>query len=336
MTLRPALARLRSYEAAVVALFAIDLLVNWRLSPYFLDGRNFSILASQYLEVGLMALPMTLLIVAGEIDLSVASMLGAVAAVFGEAVNHGVPLALAILLALALGALLGAFNGVLVTRFGLSSLVVTLGTLALYRGIAEVILSDQTLFGFPSSFAGLDQRYVAGSLLTYPQLGFLLLALAFGLVLARSRAGRVIYFTGSNARAALFAGIRVNRLKLMLFALSGLVSAAAALTLASRFQSVRSDTGLGLELPVITAVLLGGTDIAGGRGSIFGTAMAALLVATIRNGITLANLPDEAGVATVGGLLVVTLLVSASARRTAVYLARRAVLRTRGGGPLID
>jgi rhamnose transport system permease protein len=332
---RSALGRLRSYEAVIVALFAIDVLVNWRLSPYFLDGTNFSILASQYLELGLMALPSTLLIIAGELDLSIASMLGAVAAVFGEAVTHGVPVAVAILLALVLGALLGTFNGLLVTRLGLSSLVVTLGTLALYRGIAEVVLSDQTLFGFPSGFVGLDQRYVAGTLVTYPQLGFVVLAVAFGLVLARSRAGRSIYFTGSNPRAALFAGIRVNRLKLALFALSGLVSAVAALTLASRYQSVRNDTGLGLELPAITAVLLGGTDIAGGRGSIFGTVMAVMLVATIRNGMTLANLPDEAGVATVGGLLVVTLLASASARRTAVYLARRAVLRTRGGEPLI-
>jgi rhamnose transport system permease protein len=326
--LRATLARLRSYEATIVALFAIDLFVNSRLSPYFLDWPNFSLLASQYLEIGLMALPMTLLIVAGEIDLSVASMLGAVAAVFGEAVTHGVPLALAIVLALALGVLLGTFNGVLVTRFGLSSLVVTLGTLALYRGIAEVILSDQTLIGFPPSFAGLDQRHVAGTLLTYPQLGFVALALVFGLVLARSRAGRRIYFTGSNGRAALFAGIRVKRLKLTLFALSGLFSAVAALTLASRLQSVRNDTGVGLELPVITAVLLGGTAIAGGRGSIFGTVMAVALVATIRNGMTLANVPDEAGVATVGGLLVASLLVSASARRTALYLARRAVLRT--------
>jgi rhamnose transport system permease protein len=326
---------LRTYEAAIVLLLAIDVIINWRLSPYFLDAKNFSVLSSQYLEVGLMALPMTLLIVVGEIDLSVASMLGAVAAVFGELVANGVALGLAIPIALAFGALLGTVNGVLVTRFGLSSLVVTLGTLALYRGIAEVVLGDQTLFGFPAGFVGLDTRYIGSTLLTYPQLGFAVLAVGFGLVLARSSIGRMLYFTGSNPRAALFAGIRVARFKLALFALSGLLSAVAALTLASRFQSVRNDTGLGLELPVITAVLLGGTDITGGRGTILGTVAAALLVATIRNGMTLANLPDEAGVATVGGLLVVSLLVSASARRTAVYLARRAVLRPRtGGGPL--
>ena len=317
------------FETAIVALLAIDLVVNWQLSPYFLDARNFSVLSSQYLEIGVMALPMTLLIVVGEIDLSVASMLAAVAAVFGEAVSHGVDLGLSIAIALVLGTLLGTVNGVLVTHFGLSSLVVTLGTLALYRGIAEVILGDQTLFGFPAGFVGLDTRYLGSTVLTYPQFGFVVLALAFALVLGRSRVGRTMYFTGSNPRAALFAGIRVTRLKLTLFALSGLMSALAALTLASRFQSVRNDIGLGLELPVITAVLLGGADIAGGRGTIFGTVAAVLLVATIRNGMTLANLPDEAGVATVGGLLIVTLLVSASARRTAVYLARRAVLRNR-------
>jgi rhamnose transport system permease protein len=328
---RTILARLWTYEAAIVALLAIDIVVNTQLSPYFFDGQNFSILASQYLEVGLMALPTTLLIVSGEIDLSIDSMLGAVAAVFAVMLTHGFPLAVAIPLALGLGALLGAFNGILVTRFGLSSLVVTLGTFALYRGIAEVILSDRTLIGFPTGFVGLDERHVAGTLLTYPQLGFVVLAVAFGVTLARSRVGRRIYFTGSNQRAALFAGIRVKRLKLSLFALSGLVSAVAALTLASRLQSVRNDTGVGLALPAITAVLLGGTDIAGGRGSIFGTVAAVALVATIRNGMTLANLPDEAGVAMVGGLLVLSLLASASARRTAIYFARRAVLRPVGG-----
>jgi rhamnose transport system permease protein len=319
---------LRRYETALVALLAIDVIVNWQLSPYFLDGRNFSILASQYLEVGLLALPMTFLIVVAEIDLSVASMLGAVAVVFAKLLNGGVPLAAAILVALVLGVLLGTVNGVLVTRFGLSSLVVTLGTLALYRGIAEVLISDETLFGFPSSFAGWDLRHVGGSLLTWPQLAFLVVAVAFALVLARSRLGRSSYFSGSNPTAAIYSGIRVDRLKLGLFALSGLVAGVAALTLTSRLQSVRNDTGLGLELPVITAVLLGGTDIAGGRGTIFGTVAAVVLVATIRNGMTLGNLPDEAGVATVGGLLVLSLLLSASARSAATYLARRAVLRT--------
>jgi rhamnose transport system permease protein len=322
--------RLNPHETFVLVLLVIVVVVNTRLSSVFLTEESLSTQASQSLEIGFMALAATLVIIVREIDLSIASMLGLIAVVFAELMGAGVPLSVAIVAALVLGALLGCVNGMIVTRFGLSSLVVTLATLVLYRGIAEVLVTDRTLVELPSGFVGADVRYIGDSWVTWPQVLFVALAVAFALVLARSRLGRVIQFTGSNPVAAEFSGVRVNRLKVGLFAMSGVMSAVAALALTSRLASARGDIGVGLELPVITAVLLGGTALEGGRGTILGTVLAVVLIACIRTGLLLGDVSDQVASTVIGGLLVLSLLLAVHGKSL-----RKLSAKSRGGGRFV-
>lgn len=324
-----------SHEAFAVVLLVVAVVVVAQLSPYFLDAQNFSQIGTDSLEIGLIALAMTPLIVVREIDLSVGSTLGLAAVVFGELASHDVPLLVALVATVATGALAGLLNGLLVTRFGLSSIVVTLGTMALFRGLANAIVGDQTITTLPGSFTASDTRYAIGTLVTIPHVLFALAALAAALVLHRSTVGRRIFFAGSSPDVATHSGVRVDRLKVGLFVASGTLAAIAALFMTSRLQSVRADTGSGLELLALTVVLLGGADIRGGRGTIFGTLVALALVGVVRSGMALGDLPDQARVAVVGGLLLLSICAGVAIealRRGAAE--RRTTRRIRGGAEL--
>ena len=232
-----------------------------------------------------------------------------------------------ILLALLTGALLGAVNGVIVTRLGVSSLIATLGTLTLYRGIDETIVTNKTLVVFPSAFLGWNVKYLGGTYITWPQIMLVVLFLLFTLVLRRGTLGRVAYFVGSNPTAALYSGIRVHRIKLGLFTVSGVMCAIAGLTLTSRLESVRNDTATGMELPVITAVLLGGAKIEGGKGAMSATALAVVLIALVENLLVLKNATDLTSAAVIGGLLILSLVAPATGRRVVAQLVSRSLLR---------
>lgn len=316
-----------THEAFTVFLLVLAIFVGASLSPYFLSWQTVSDGLTENLEVGVMALAMTPLIVLGEIDLSVASILGLVAVVFGQLEAHEAPLILAIGAAVALGTLAGAANGFMVTRFGLSSIVVTLGTLALYRGIAQAIVGDETLLAFPDVFTGSDTRYVIAETVTVPHLMFAAAAIAAALVLHRMTLGRRIFFAGSSAEVARMSGVRADRIRVAAFAASGAAAAFAALLLVSRLQSVRNDTGQGLELLVITVVLLGGAAIQGGRGTIFGTVIALALVAAVRNAMGLSDVPDQAQVAVLGGLLLLAIAAGSALTRLQSNLDSRRALR---------
>ncbi|MDO8210049.1 ABC transporter permease [Conexibacter sp. CPCC 206217] len=324
-----------SHEAFALVLLVIAVAVVSQLSPYFFDAQNFSQIATDSLEIGLIALAMTPLIVMREIDLSVGSTLGLTAVIFGELATHDVPLLAAIVLTVAAGGLAGLLNGVLVTRFGLSSIVVTLGTMALYRGLANAIVGDQTIVDLPGDFTASDTRFAIGTLVTVPHVLFLLFASAAALILHRSTVGRRIFFSGSSPEVAALSGVRVDRLKVGLFVAAGMLAAIAGLFMTSRLQSVRADTGTGLELLVLTVVLLGGADIRGGRGTIFGTLVALALVGAVRSGMALGDLPDQARVAVVGGLLLLSIGagVGIETLRRAVA-GRRTTRRIRAGAEL--
>jgi rhamnose transport system permease protein len=246
--------------------------------------------------------------VMGEIDLSVGSIVGLAAAMLGTMTSHGVPFVLAIVIALATGLVAGLLNAAICIGFGLPSVVVTLGTLALYRGIAELVIGSNNISAFPSWFGGWNIKYAFG-MITYPQIAWFVLIVIAIVVLHRLRFGRHVSFVGSNARAALFAGIRVNRMKIIVFATSGLMSAVASLILVSRLESVDNTAGVGFELVVITAVLLGGTDFKGGRGTIIGTALAVLLIGVVEYGLELLGVSAQVTTAVIGGLLIVSILV---------------------------
>lgn len=297
-------------EAITLLLLVIAFIVSAMLSEYFLDASYLFDSTSQYMEIGLMALAMTLVIISGNIDLSVASALALVGVVVGRLHSEAHwPMPLLLVVGPLLGMLLGCFNGLLITRLGLPSLTVTLGTLALYRGIAQVLLGDRSVGGFPEWFVGIDYRKI-GDLVPMPLVMFLVLAVVFAIVLHKTVFGRYVYAIGTNEQAARFAGINVGRVKMGVFALSGLMSGLGAVMMLSRLSVARYDLSRGDELAVITAVALGGTDIFGGRGTIFGTVAALLLLGILRTGMGVRNISAESQLAATGTLLIVAVVLA--------------------------
>jgi len=297
-----------SWEALLIVLLVLTFILGNALSPYFFTPFNFSLMVESFVEIAIMSLSMTLIIIAGEIDLSVASVLGLASVMMGVTWRAGIPLWLDIVIALLVGALAGLFNGVLVTRLGLPSLVVTLGTLALYRGLAYVILGSEAVSNFPSSYTSFGIGDVPGTLIPWTFVVFVILALLFLLILHRSWIGRQIYAIGNNKDAARFAGIRVAQVKLWLFVISGLLSALAGIIFTARISSARADNALGLELDVVTVVLLGGVNIFGGSGSLVGVILALFVVGGLRNALGLADISGDVQNTVIGTLLVLSVL----------------------------
>lgn len=312
-----------SWEALLVILLLISIVIGSVLSPYFLSGFNFYALTSNIMEIAIIALPMTLIIIAGEIDLSVASVLGLASVVLGLLWERGHPLWLAIAIALLVGLAAGCLNGLLVTKFSLPSLVVTIGTLALYRGLAYVVLGDQAVSDFPASFTNLGFGTIPGTEIPWSGLIFTILVVIFGVVLHFSRWGRQLYAMGNNKEAARFSGINVSRVKLMLFILSGVIAALAGVIFTARFSSARPDNALGFELYVVTVVLLGGVNIFGGRGSLLGVVLAIFIVAVLQNALSLMNISGDIQSLAIGLLLVLSVLGPNIAQRIQVVIARR-------------
>src|SRR4051794_37641064 len=262
------------WELALVALLGGTIAFGASVSPYFLQSTNLFFICLNVGEIAIMALPLTLIVITGEIDLSVASMLGLAGVLMAELFKHGWPIWPAMFAAVALGALLGAVNGFLVTRVGLPSLAVTIGTLTLYRGIAQGILPTDTIGGFPANLATIGVVPIPGTHIPYSIAFFGALAIVFAVVLHATPLGRAIFAIGSGQEAAFFAGIRVKRIKFWLFVLSGTLSGFAGVLWTLRFASARYDSGVGMELFVVTIVLLGGVSIFGGRGTIAGVVVA--------------------------------------------------------------
>jgi rhamnose transport system permease protein len=273
-------------------------------------------------ERALIALPMVLLIIAREIDLSVGSILALTSVVFGMLTQQGAPLLLAIPLTLLAGGICGAFNGVLVTKLGLPSLVVTLGTMAMFRGIAYILLGSDSINEFPDSFLDFGVDTLGSSPLPETIIPFLLLAPIFAIALQKMPIGRRIYAIGGSPDAARYSGIRLARTVFGLFVTSGVVCAAAGMVYTARLANARANNAVGIELDVITIALLGGISVFGGRGRLTGVLWALLLVATIRNILGLLQIGGDAQGTVIGLLLIVSLLASNAAER--VFVSARA------------
>ncbi len=313
-----------SWEALLVLLLLIGVVIGSVLSPYFLSSFNLEYaLPSNIMEIAIMALPMTMIIIAGEIDLSVASLLGLTSVVLGLLWQSGHPMWLAIGVALLVGLVAGGLNGLLVTRLALPSLVVTIGTLALYRGLAYVVLGDQAVSNFPTTFTNLGFGTLPGIQLPWSGLIFAILAAIFVVVLHFSRWGRQLYAMGNNKEAARFSGINVSRVKLVLFILSGVIAALAGIIFTARFSSARPDNAVGFELYVVTVVLLGGVNIFGGRGSLLGVVLAIFIVAVLQNVMGLVNISGDIQSLAIGLLLILSVLGPNLARRIQVVITRR-------------
>ena len=271
-----------------------------------------------------MALPLTLVIVAAEIDLSVASVLALSSALMAYLWNHNQPIETIIPICILAGALCGAFNGVLVTRFGLPSLAVTIGTLALFRGLAYVVIGDQSVTDFPALWTDRAFGNFAGTFVPDTIVLFAILAIAFAVLLHATPFGRSIFAIGANEEAAYFSGLRVKRVKLILFTLSGAVAGLAGVVISLRNSTAAANVGQSFELTVITAVLLGGVSIFGGRGTIAGVILALLLLGGIQKAILLSESISSYWVQIVTGtLLVGSVLGPNLARRVAEARRRR-------------
>src|SRR4051794_15644404 len=315
-------ARLGRWETVTVVLLIVALVYGAVSADGFVSGQNLNSVLSDVAEIALISLPMTLIIIAAEIDLSVASVLGLSSALLGWLWNHNLPMEGIVPIVLVAGALCGAVNGFLVTRLGLPSLAVTIGTLALYRGLAFVILGDQAVTDFPTNYLNLGQGSFAGTQIPNPTILFAVLAVVFGVTLHRTAVGRSIFAIGANDEAARFAGLRVKRIKFWLFVVSGAVAALAGIVFTMRFGSARGDNGTGLELSVVACVLLGGVSIFGGRGNLLGVIVAVFLLGTIRNALTLNNVSSDALTIVTGGLLLLSVLGPSIASRVRDALRR--------------
>lgn len=281
---------LRSWEALLIVVFALIFLTNSFASPYFLNVWNLSDATFNFTEKAMIAFAMAMLIIAGEIDLSVASIIALASTAMGIAMSAGFDTPVLVLVGLVTGLLCGAVNGVLVAGMKLPSIVVTIGTMSLFRGISYIILGDEAFTGYPKSFAFFGQGYVWW-VISFELALFAVMALAFWALLHRSTFGRAVYAIGNNATAALFSGIRVDRVRFILFLLTGLTSGIAAVCLTSRLGSTRPSIAAGMELEVVTMVVLGGVNILGGSGSIPGVVLAAFIMGMVTFGFGLLNVP---------------------------------------------
>jgi rhamnose transport system permease protein len=300
--------RFARWETVTVLLLIASIIYGTSTSEDFFTGGNLNSILSDIVEIAIIALPLTLIIVAAEIDLSVASVLGLTSALMGYLWNHGWAMEMIIPTVLIAGALAGALNGVLVTRLGLPSLAVTIGTLAMYRGLAYVILGDQAVADFPSNFTDWGFGTFAGTQIPNPFVVFIVLAVVFGVVLHFTGIGRSIFAMGANEEAAHFSGVRVKRIKFWLFVITGMISALAGIIYTFRFASARADNANGLELSVVAVVLLGGVSIFGGRGNLLGVICAVLLLGTLRNALTLNDVSAEVLTIVTGSLLLLSVL----------------------------
>jgi rhamnose transport system permease protein len=316
-------ARLARWETLTLALLIAAVVGGATSSPDFLTGGNLNAVLSDIVEVALIALPMTFIIVAAEIDLSVASVLGLASALLGALWDANWPMELIIPTVLVVGAAAGAVNGILVTRLGLPSLAVTIGTLTLYRGLAFVVLGDKAVADFPERFTNLGFGTFAGTQIPNPFVLFAVLAVLFAFVLHRTSLGRSLFAIGANEEAAFFSGLRVKRIKLALFVVSGLVAALAGIVFTFRFGSARADNGTGLELSVVAAVLLGGVSIFGGKGSMLGVILAVLLLGALRSALTINDVADEVLTIVTGSLLLLSVLGPSALARLRELQARR-------------
>ena len=311
---KPLSSAIFSWEALLVVVAVAIFAVNSFASPYFLDAYSLSDLTFNFTEKGLIAFAMALLIISGEIDLSVAAIIALASTMMGMAVQAGADTPVLVLIGILVGLGCGAFNGLLVTRLGLPSIVVTIGTMSLFRGIAFIILGDQAYKGYPESFAFFGQGYVWW-VVSFELTLFLIAAVVYWFLLHRTSFGRRVFAIGNNPVAAQFSGVRVGRIKFILFCLTGLMAGIASVLITSRLGSTRPSIAQGYELEVITMVVLGGVSILGGSGSILGVVLAAFIMGLVTFGLGLLNVPGIVMSIFIGLLLIIVIALPIVWRR---------------------
>ncbi|MFB5269172.1 ABC transporter permease [Paenibacillus enshidis] len=296
------------WEWMLVVLFISINVINMNLSEYYWDPVNLRDATMGFLDKAFIVLPMVFIIILGDIDISVASIVALSSVVMADLYNLGVPMPVAVLICLAVGIICGFINGLLIVKYKeLSSVIITLATMIIYRGIAYIILEDQASGSFPQWFNYLGWGYVGS--IPFILVVFIVFAVLFGLLLHKTMFGRRVYATGSNITASRFSGVQVDKIKIIVFTLAGLMSAVAALFLTSRMGSTRPNMANGYELDVIAMVVLGGISTAGGKGRMIGAVLAIFLIGFLRYGLGLVNVQAQALLIIIGLLLIFAVAV---------------------------
>jgi rhamnose transport system permease protein len=325
--------RLKSWEGMLLGILAIVVTYSWFTTPGYSDTQNQINLLQLGIEKAIVTLAMAFVIICGEIDLSVASVMGLAAVIVAVMSNNGVPIEIAIIAAILVGALCGLINGFLVAVVGLPALVATLAGLIGYRGLAFILIEDKSIGGFADWFNRVGQQSIVGPL-TLGIMIWVVLAVIAVVLLHRSGFGRYLYVVGNSKDVARFSGVRVARIKFAIFVMSGTVAALAGVLYAARLGAVRGSTGQGFELDIITVVLLGGVSVFGGSGSMFGVILSTLLVLNLRNGLTLINITGNMQAGIVGLLLILSVLVPNLVGDVRERLRRREYERDAAGPPV--
>ena len=305
---------LASWEVLLFGVAVLIFIFNSVASPYFLDAYNLSDATYNFTEKAMIAFAMALLIISGEIDLSVAAIIALASTAMGYAAQAGVDTVGLVAIGLGVGLVCGVFNGILVSVLKLPSIVVTIGTMSLFRGISYIVLGDQAFGGYPDDFAYFGQGYVFW-VFSFEFVLFIVLAILFAILLHATNFGRQVYVIGNNEFAARFSGIPVERVKFILFLLTGVMSGLASVCLTSRLGSTRPSIAQGWELEVVTMVVLGGVSILGGSGTIGGVVIAAFVMGLVTFGLGLLNVPGIVMSIFIGLLLIITIALPIIARR---------------------
>jgi rhamnose transport system permease protein len=313
---RPLGERLLRWEVLLLGLLLAVVAANAAFTPYFLDVDNLLDATFIFSEKAIIALPMAMVVICRDIDLSVASVVALASVLMGAAAAAGAGPATLVLVGLGVGALAGLMNGLIVTRFAVPAIVVTIGTMSLFRGVAFVILGDQAYTSWPAGFAYFGQGHV-GPWLPFSFTLFLMLAILAGVVLHLTPIGRRLYAIGNNPVAARYSGIAVDRHRLVLLVMTGLASGLAAILLTSRIGSSRPQIAMGWELEIVTTVVLGGVQIMGGAGTIPGVVLAVLVLGLVTFGLALHNVPGIAVNIVVGTMLIAAIALPILVRRLA-------------------
>lgn len=315
----------KTWDTAILGLLAMVIILASTTTEGFLTSLNFSYIFSNTSEITIMAFAMTFLIITGEIDLSIASILALGSSMLGWSYANGAPIWLAILICLAVGTVCGFINGFLVTKVGLGSLAVTIGTLALYRGIANGILGENTVNEFPEFWTsfGFDTFGTTFMPKTLPLIIFF--GLLFGFLLHRTPFGRRTLAIGQSPEAARFAGINVVRHKIIVFTFTGFMSGVAGVIYTFRFSTAQADNGVGLELLVISAILLGGVSIFGGVGTMWGVVAGVLLAGSVESWLTLREINAQWRTIVTGLLLLISVAAPVLVQKSKERRERKAL-----------
>ena len=300
---------LTQWEFILFLLFILVVIFNSFLSPYFLDYFNIMNTTFNFMEKAIIALSMVFIILVADIDISVAGIIALSSLFMGMASYHGAGTGTLIVIGLMVGILAGLLNGLIITKFNIPAIAVTIGSMSLFRGIAYAVLGDKAYTKYPKSFSYFGQGYIPGTVIPFELVLFVVLAIIFSFMLHRTSFGRKLYAAGNNPVASRFSGIKVNRIRLFLFSLNGFMSGIAAILLTSRIGSTRPNIANGWELEIITTVVLGGIAITGGKGKMLGVIIGIFLIGFLKFGMGLVNIPGKVMNIVVGFLLIIAIML---------------------------